>query len=114
MYTLYGIKTCDTVKKARQWLDKHHLAHQFHDFRVDGLTSDQLKHFASQVDWNVLLNKSSTTWRQLSPDQQSYLSQEKALTLMLANPTLIKRPILDAGTKLLVGFKADTYSTELL
>ena len=114
MYTLYGIKTCDTVKKARQWLDQNGLAYQFHDFRIDGLTLQQLNDFALRLDWTVLLNKSSTSWRQLSIEQQSDLNKEEALALMLATPTLIKRPILDTGLKLLVGFKADTYQTELL
>ena len=98
MYTLYGIKTCDTVKKARQWLDQNGLAYQFHDYRIDGLTPQQLNNFAEHLDWTVLLNKSSTSWRQL----------------MLNNPTLIKRPILEVDDRLLIGFKADTYKTELL
>ena len=114
MYTLYGIKTCDTVKKARQWLDQNDLAYQFHDFRIDGLTSQQLNDFAQRLDWKVLLNKSSTSWRQLSVEQQTDLNKEKALALMLNNPTLIKRPILEVDDRLLIGFKADTYKTELL
>jgi Spx/MgsR family transcriptional regulator len=114
MYTLYGIKTCDTVKKARQWLDQNDLAYQFHDFRIDGLTSQQLNDFAQRLDWKVLLNKSSTSWRQLSVEQQTDLNKEKALALMLNNPTLIKRPILEVDDRLLIGFKADTYKSELL
>jgi Spx/MgsR family transcriptional regulator len=114
MYTLYGIKTCDTVKKARQWLDQNDLAYQFHDFRIDGLTSQQLNDFAQRLDWKVLLNKSSTSWRQLSVEQQTELNKEKALALMLNNPTLIKRPILEVDDRLLIGFKADTYKSELL
>jgi arsenate reductase (glutaredoxin) len=114
MYILYGIKTCDTVKKARQWLDQNDLAYQFHDFRIDGLTSQQLNDFAVRLDWTVLLNKSSTSWRQLSVEQQTDLNKEKALALMLNNPTLIKRPILEVDDRLLIGFKADTYKTELL
>ena len=114
MRTLYGIKNCDTVKKARQWLDQNGIPYQFHDFRVDGLTLTQLNDFAARQDWNMLLNRSSTSWRQLSAEQQSDLTLEKAMALMLSAPTLIKRPILDTGDKLIIGFKADHYKTELL
>jgi len=114
MHTLYGIKNCDTVKKARLWLDQNGIAYQFHDFRADGLKLAQLNDFATRVDWNTLLNRSSTSWRQLSAAQQSDLTLEKAIALMLNTPTLIKRPILDTGDKLIVGYKPDHYQTELL
>jgi len=114
MYTLYGIKNCDTVKKARQWLDKSGIVYRFHDFRIDGLTLDQLIDFTARKDWSLLLNRSSTSWRQLSAEQQADLSLEKALVLMLSTPTLIKRPVLDTGEQLIIGFKADHYQTELL
>ncbi len=107
MHTLYGIKNCDTVKKAYNWLDQHGIAYQFHDFRTDGLTPELLQHFADHLDWNKLLNRSSTSWRQLSSEQQSDLNQEKALQLMLTTPTLIKRPILDVGDQLILGFAKD-------
>ncbi len=114
MHTLYGIKNCDTVKKARQWLDQNGILYQFHDFRADGLTLAQLNDFAARQDWSMLLNRSSTSWRQLSAEQQTDLILEKALLLMLNTPTLIKRPILDVGDKLIIGFKADHYQAELL
>ena len=114
MHTLYGIKNCDTVKKARQWLDQNGIAYWFHDFRADGLTSAQLTDFAAHADWNALLNRSSASWRQLSAEQQRDLTLEKAIALMLNTPTLIKRPVLDTGDKLIIGFKADHYQTELL
>ena len=114
MHTLYGIKNCDTVKKARLWLDQNGIAYQFHDFRADGLTLAQLNEFAARLDWNTLLNRSSTSWRQLSAGQQSDLTLEKAIVLMLNTPTLIKRPILDTGDKLMVGFNANQYQTEIL
>jgi Spx/MgsR family transcriptional regulator len=112
--TLYGIKNCDTVKKARNWLDQNGISYRFHDFRTDGLTPELLQHFADHLDWIKLLNRSSTSWRQLSAEQQSDLTQEKALQLMLTTPTLIKRPVLDAGDKLIIGFKAENYQAELL
>ena len=113
MHTLYGIKNCDTVKKARLWLDQNGIAYQFHDFRADGLTLEQLNHFAARVDWNSLLNRSSTSWRQLSGEQQSDLTVEKALALMLCTPTLIKRPILENGSSIILGFDEETYRTQI-
>ncbi|MFA5982660.1 MAG: ArsC family reductase [Methylococcaceae bacterium] len=109
MYTLYGIKNCDTVKKARKWLENNNVSYEFHDFRVDGLSQEQLTLFIEHLSWEKLLNRSSTSWRQLSSEQQSQLNTEKALTLMLATPTLIKRPILVADDKYLLGFKAEQY-----
>ncbi len=114
MHTLYGIKNCDTVKKARNWLDQNGISYRFHDFRTDSLSPELLKHFAEHIDWNKLLNRSSTSWRQLSVEQQSDLCLEKALQLMLNTPTLIKRPILDTGSKLIIGYKAENYQSELL
>jgi arsenate reductase len=106
MYILYGIKNCDTVKKARKWLDENNIAYRFHDFRTDGLTSEQLAHFAAHADWNKLLNRNSTSWRQLSAEQQADLTQNKALQLMLEMPTLIKRPVLDTGDQIIIGYTA--------
>jgi len=114
MYTLYGIKNCDTVKKALKWLDQNGIEYLFHDFRVDGLTQAQLIDLTNRIDWSLLLNRSSTSWRQLSAEQQADLSLDKAITLMLSTPTLIKRPVLDTGDQLIIGFKADHYQTELL
>lgn len=113
MAVLYGIKNCDTVKKARTWLDNNGINYQFHDYRVDGLTAEQLQRFAADLGWNTMLNRSSTSWRQLSSAQQEDLTEAKALQLMLETPTLIKRPILDTGSKLLLGFKPDSYQSLL-
>jgi Spx/MgsR family transcriptional regulator len=113
MYTLYGIKNCDTVKKARAWLDNHNTDYQLHDYRVDGLNDDLLKHFESGLGWDAMLNRRSTSWRQLTDEQKSDLNTDKALQLMLDTPTLIKRPILDTGKKLIIGFKAEQYQQEL-
>lgn len=111
MPVLYGIKNCDTVKKARNWLDNNGIGYQFHDYRIDGLASEHLQRFAAGLGWETMLNRSSTSWRQLSAEQQSDLTEAKALQLMLETPTLIKRPILDTGSKLLIGFKPDTYQS---
>ncbi|WP_394752881.1 ArsC family reductase [Crenothrix sp.] len=114
MHTLYGIKNCDTVKKARQWLDENAIAYRFHDYRVDDLSYEQLVNFEARLGWKIMLNRSSTSWRQLSDEQKTDITQATALQLMLAIPTLIKRPILQRDNTLLIGFKADVYRTELL
>lgn len=113
MNTLYGIKNCDTVKKARRWLDENAVDYRFHDFRSDGLTQELLQRWIEQSDWKILLNQRSTSWRQLSDMQKSDLTENKAIQLMLEIPTLIKRPVLDTGNQLIIGFKADDYQTEL-
>jgi arsenate reductase (glutaredoxin) len=109
MVVLYGIKNCDTVKKARGWLDKNGIAYRFHDYRVDGLTEELMNRFATNLGWSVMLNRSSTSWRQLTAEQQANLTEAKAFQLMLDTPTLIKRPILDTGNELFIGFKPDIY-----
>ena len=106
---LYGIKNCDTVKKARLWLEAQQIEYAFHDFRMDGLTKDMLKDFLEHVDWETLLNKRGTTWRKL-PDKQKYdVNKKKALDLMYQNSTLIKRPVLAYGKKFYVGFSETDY-----
>ena len=107
MFTLYGIKNCSTVKKARDWLAQHGIAYQFHDVRADGLTLEQLQDFTARVDWQVLLNRSSTSWRQLTPEQKTDVTLENAVQLLHATPTLLKRPVLDTGERLIVGFKGE-------
>ncbi|MDP2902435.1 MAG: arsenate reductase [Methylovulum sp.] len=106
MYTLYGIRNCDTVKKVRLWLDQNGITYRFHDFRSDGLTLGLLEDFVARSDWNILLNRNSTSWRQLGADQKADLTGQKAIELMLNTPTLIKRPILDTGDQLVIGFIA--------
>ena len=110
MITLYGILNCDTCKKARQWLDLHGIEHRFHDYRADGLSPELLQRFIDDLGWEKLLNKSSTSWRQLSPERQADLTREKAIALMLETPTLIKRPILETQNALTIGFKAEQYA----
>ncbi len=113
MIILYGIKNCDSVKKARLWLDKHAIAYQFHDYRVDGLSSEQLAVFIEQAGWESLLNKRSTSWRQLTDAQKTDLDASKAASLMLENLTLIKRPVLVNGEQLFIGFNTENYQTLL-
>jgi arsenate reductase len=112
-FTLYGIKNCQTVKKARTWLEQHDKPYRFHDVRTDGLTAEQLADFVARSDWQTLLNRSSTSWRSIPPEQQADLDQDKAMALILAKPTLMKRPVLDTGTQLLVGFSPERYEKAL-
>ncbi len=113
MITLYGIKNCDTVKKARKWLEQHDLPYQFHDYRLDGLDLALLQHFEAELGWQAMLNKRSTSWRQLSDEQKTALDRDKALQLMLEIPTLIKRPILEQNDLFLIGFNDKHYQTLL-
>jgi Spx/MgsR family transcriptional regulator len=109
MLTLYGIKNCDTVKKARRWLEDHGVEYQFHDFRQDGLDKKQLTSWIETLGWETILNKRSTTWRNLSDKDKDISSNQQANKLLLANPTLIKRPISQNNKNLLVGFKESEY-----
>lgn len=110
---IYGIKTCDTVKKARRWLDENALPHRFHDFRTDGLDSDLIEKWQQSVAVTTLLNKRSTTWKNLDASVRDTLKEEDIPALLIAHPTLVKRPVLEAGGKILVGFSDKTYSTLL-
>jgi Spx/MgsR family transcriptional regulator len=106
---MYGIKNCDTVKKARQWLEGRGVEYNFHDYRVDGLEAPMLVRWRDALGWEKLLNKSSTTFRDLPVADKEGLDADKATALMLAHPTMIKRPVLDIGGRLMVGFKPDLY-----
>ncbi|MER9197837.1 ArsC family reductase [Mesorhizobium sp. M0933] len=107
--TMYGITNCDTVKKARSWLASHDVAYRFHDYRADGLDADRLNGWSGKVGWEILLNKASTKFRELSDEDRLGLDEKKAKALMLAKPTMIKRPVLELGDRVLVGFKPDVY-----
>src|SRR5258706_14847675 len=107
--TLYGIRNCDTMKKARTWLDGHGVAYAFHDYKTVGIDEASLRRWAGKVGWEVLLNRAGTTFRGLSDADKADLDEAKAVRLMLANPSMIKRPVLEQGGRLLVGFKPDTY-----
>ena len=107
--TIYGIKACDTMKKARDWLDSHGVTYAFHDYKIVGIDRAHLERWSGQVGWEVLLNRSGTTFRKLPEADKAPLDQAKAIELMLAQPSMIKRPVLDLGDRLLVGFKPDAY-----
>ena len=107
--TIYGIKACDTMKKARDWLEGHGVVYAFHDYKTAGIDRARLEGWSRAVGWETLLNRSGTTFRKLpEPDRQD-LDADKAIALMLAQPSMIKRPVLDLGDRLLVGFKPDQY-----
>jgi arsenate reductase len=107
--TIYGIKACDTMKKARDWLDGHGVAYAFHDYKTVGIDRAHLESWSQAVGWEVLLNKAGTTFRKLSDADKQGIDQAKAIDLMLAQPSMIKRPVLATGDRLLVGFKPDVY-----
>lgn len=109
MTTLYGINNCDTVRKARKWLEENSIDYRFHDFRKDGLTETQLLQLEQQLGWETLLNKRSTSWRQLDKKQQETIGKESALALMIEKPTLIKRPVLEHENGMMTGFKEAQY-----
>jgi arsenate reductase len=108
--TIYGIKTCDTMKKARAWLDDNGVSYAFHDYKTEGIDKATLERWAGQVGWEVLLNRAGTTFRKLPEAQRENVTEKKALALMIEQPSMIKRPVLDVGGKLLVGFKPDIYA----
>ncbi len=111
--TIYGIKNCDTMKKARAWLDGHGVAYDFHDYKTAGIAKDKLKQWSDEVGWETLLNRAGTTFRQLPDADKDGLNEKKALALMLNQPSMIKRPVLDLGKKRLVGFKPEVYAKEV-
>lgn len=112
--TIYGIKACDTMKKARDWLADHAVAYAFHDYKVQGIDGAHLTAWADKVGWEVLLNRAGTTFRGLPDEKKRDLGRDKAIRLMIEQPSMIKRPVLDLGDgRLLVGFKADAYASAL-
>jgi len=111
--TIYGIKNCDTMKKARAWLDSHGVAYGFHDYKTEGIAKEKLKRWSNQLGSETLLNRAGTTFRKLPDSDKEGLNERKALALMLAQPSMIKRPVLDLDGKLLVGFKPEIYVREV-
>lgn len=110
MITLYGIKNCDTVKKARDWLDKNNITYRFHDFRADGLSEAQVHLWVTELGLDTLVNKRSTTWKELDESSKNNFNPTSAPKIVAANPTLIKRPLLDTSKQKYVGFKDTEYN----
>ena len=109
--TIYGIKNCDTMKKARAWLDAHKVGYAFHDYKAAGIERGKLEGWAKKAGWETLLNKAGTTFRKLPDRDKGGLTEAKAIKLMLAQPSMIKRPVLElGGGKLLIGFKPEQYA----
>ena len=112
--TIYGIKNCDTMKKARAFLDKKGVAYDFHDYKTAGIERERLERWSNKVGWETLINRAGLTFKKLPDKDKAGLTEKKALALMLAQPSMIKRPVLDlGGGKLLVGFKPDDYQAAL-
>ncbi len=108
--TIYGIKNCDTMKKARAWLDQKGVAYAFHDYKTAGINGATLSRWVDELGWEVLLNKAGTTFRQLPDADKADLTRDRAIALMLAQPSMIKRPVLDRGAERIVGFAPDRYA----
>jgi Spx/MgsR family transcriptional regulator len=109
MLTIYGIKSCDTCRKARKYFSENKIEFRFHDFRVDGLDLKMLQRWTMQIDWSALLNKQSLTWRRIPEVDRADMTQDRAFALLLENPTLIKRPVLETEASVEVGFSADRF-----
>jgi arsenate reductase len=111
--TLYGIRNCDTVKKARAWLDARDVSYAFHDYKVAGIEEARLRGWAAELGWDRLLNRAGTTFRKLPEADRQDIDENKAIALMLAQPSMIKRPVFDLGDRRLVGFKEQEWAQAL-
>ncbi|HJV40455.1 ArsC family reductase [Caulobacter sp.] len=111
--TMYGIKNCDTVAKARKWLENRGLAYDFHDYKTAGIDRPRLEAWVAELGWETLLNRAGTTFRKLDEADKQNLDAQKAIDLMLAQPSMIKRPVLDLGARRLTGFKPEIYEAAL-
>ena len=107
--TIHGIKNCDTMKKARAWLDAREVEYAFHDYKSQGIAKPKLEAWAKEVGWEILLNRAGATFRALPDKDKAGITQRKAIALMEAQPSMIKRPVLELGGRILVGFKPETY-----
>ena len=110
MLTLYGIPNCDSCKKARKYLESRNVEYAFHDVRADGVDRYMLQRWLRTIEWRALLNTRSTTWRSLNDDEKTDVDRDRAVDLMLAHPTLIKRPVAESGEETMVGFSAERYA----
>jgi arsenate reductase (glutaredoxin) len=112
--SMYGIKNCDTIKKARRWLDQRSIAYTFIDYKVAGIDPEKLRGWSKLVGWDKLLNRSGTTFKKLADSERADLDEAKALRLMIAQPSMIKRPVLELDRIVLVGFSPETYEKVLV
>jgi arsenate reductase (glutaredoxin) len=110
---MYGIRNCDTIKKARAWLEARGVAYHFHDYRTAGVERERLERWCRELGWEALLNRAGTTFRKLTEDQKQGLNEHAAVLLMLAQPSIIKRPVLETGNALIVGFRPERYEEAL-
>lgn len=108
--TIFGIRNCDTMRKARAWLDDHGIVYAFHDFKAQGIPRLRLEEWSKKVGWEMLLNRSGTTFRKLPERDRENLTEKRAIALMLAQPSMIKRPVMETAGRLLVGFRPETYA----
>ncbi|MGE0044124.1 MAG: ArsC family reductase [Hyphomonadaceae bacterium] len=111
--TLYGIKNCDTMKKARAWLDAAGVAYAFHDYKSEGVEKAKVEAWVKEAGWEIVFNRAGTTFRNLPEAEKAGLNEKKAVALMVAQPSMIKRPVLEGAGPLLVGFKPDVYEKAL-
>ena len=111
--TIHGIRNCDTMKKARAWLEAHGIAHAFHDYKTAGIDRARLEAWAAKLGWEKLLNRAGTTFRKLPEDQKQGITESRAIEMMLAQPSMIRRPVLAFGDRLIVGFDAADYAAAL-
>ena len=111
--TLYGIRSCDTMKRARGWLDAHAIAYEFHDYKTAGIDRERLAQWVAEQGWETVLNRAGTTFRKLPEAERADLDADRAIALMLAQPSMIKRPVLDLGDRRIVGFKPEVYAAAL-
>lgn len=113
MITIYGIPNCDTIKKARRWLDTNQLDYSFHDYKKAGIDKSTLDEWSERVGWETLLNRRGTTWRKLPDQIKDTIDAESAIDAMIENPSLIKRPVMTSGETILVGFSEQSYQEHL-
>ncbi len=113
MLTIYGIKNCDTMKKARSWLEAEGVAHAFHDYKAKGIDRDSLTRWVAAKGWETVLNRAGTTFKKLPDEAKADLDRDKAIALMLEQPSMIKRPVLEGEGLLIVGFKPEIYAAEV-
>lgn len=109
MTSLYGIRNCDTMKKARAWLDQRGIAYHFHDYQRDGIEREQVRRWVAELGWEALLNRRGTTWRKLPESMREQMDEPRAIEVMLEHPSIIRRPLLDTGDGLHVGFSEDDF-----